>query len=64
MLDHLVTSANPLPAFIVGVIGTIAAAYYGAWWLAALLLVYSALVGLWLFRRARKVYREGQWQPS
>jgi hypothetical protein len=55
---------NPLMAFVMGVITTIAAALYGVWWLAALLVVYTALTGAWLFRRAKKIYREGSWQPN
>jgi hypothetical protein len=51
-------------AFVMGVITTIAAAWSGVWWLAALLLVYTVLVGMWMFRRAKKIYREGSWQPS
>lgn len=55
---------NPFMAFVMGVITTVAAALYGPWWFAALLLVYTALIGAHLFRRARKVYREGSWQPN
>jgi UPF0716 family protein affecting phage T7 exclusion len=51
-------------AFVMGVVSTVAAAWSGVWWLAALLLVYTALIGVWMFRRAKKVYREGTWQPS
>ncbi|MDX6452346.1 MAG: hypothetical protein QOH16_2395 [Gaiellaceae bacterium] len=57
-------SPNPIMAFVMGVVTTIAAAWSGVWWLAALLLVYTALIGVWMFRRAKKVYREGTWQPS
>jgi hypothetical protein len=58
------TIPNPVGALVVGVIGTIAAGYYGAWWLAFGLLVFSILTGVHVFRRARKIYREGSWQPN
>ena len=50
--------------FLIGVGGAIASVYYGAWWFVIPCLVVAALAGKSLFRRARKVYKEGSWQPS
>ena len=56
---------EPLVGFlVVGVGAAMAAAYYGAWWLVIPCLVVAALAGASLFKRARKVYREGSWQPN
>jgi hypothetical protein len=56
---------EPLVGFlVVGIGGAIASIYYGAWWFLIPCLVVAALAGKSLFRRARKVYREGSWQPS
>ena len=60
----LPTIPNPVGALVVGAVGTVAAAYYGAWWLSLGLLVFSMLTGVYVFRRAKKIYREGSWQPN
>jgi hypothetical protein len=56
---------EPLIGFlVVGIGGAIASGYYGVWWLIVPCLVAAGLAGTSLFRRARKVYEEGSWEPS